>query len=332
MANAITGLPANDSLLYEVIWKPLVENPKINALPFDIIFGKIGKEIYFDTEFDGDPSEKTGCGWTFIEGSAITKKKLDPKELDCSIKQCYTDLLKSIFGDKLPDGHKRGELYPEIIGRINEKQVNLFNERLIQLVFLGDTAKTGYISTLDGVLKKLQTGIANGDGTVDGGTITASDLSLANVENTIYTKFIEPQSQLLKAIDNSQKKLIVTQSVFEAYARFLQASSSAFQYTNAQAIQEGITNVKHSGIELINANWIDRGLKRYFPTSPASVLNYGVLTVPSNHKIMIDGNGFEQIDPQYILNDDEVISPLTAMVDYEYGFGELNVFAGGTGA
>ena len=87
----------------------------------------------------------------------------------------------------------------------------------------------------------------------------------------------------------------------------------------------------NQGIPLINANYIDRGIALYDTTgSPASTVNPNrvILTVPTNHKIMIDGSGFEMIEPWYERKDDMVYSPASAMVDYVYGYGELNVIAG----
>jgi len=62
MANAVTSLPENGSIPYEVFWKPLLNDPKINALPFSLHSGKIGREMYFDAEFSGAPTLKTTCG------------------------------------------------------------------------------------------------------------------------------------------------------------------------------------------------------------------------------------------------------------------------------
>jgi hypothetical protein len=43
---------------------------------------------------------------------------------------------------------------------------------------------------------------------------------------------------------------------------------------------------------------------------------------------MLDGTGFEMIDPFYDRKDDIVYSPASAMVDYVYRFGFYNVIAG----
>jgi len=326
--DAFSSLPDNNSLAYEVFWKPLLNDPKINALPFVIHAGKIGKELYFDTQFTDVPTIKTTCGWDWKDGKPVTKKALDPVEFDFSFKQCYTDFVKSIWGDKLPDGWRKGELTPEIINRILEKQSNAFNTNLLYALFLSDTGgSTPWLAGFDGVFEKLADGIAAGDGTVDAGSLSSTNLTLANIETTMYSIYTL-QSDLMKAFDNSQKVFIVTQNVYEAWSRFLQVGNgSAWNYQDPNAIKNGVSGITYQGIPLINASYIDRGIQRFDPASPTTAERI-ILTVPTNHHIMLDGSGFEDIEPFYDRKDDIVYSPASAMVDYQYGYGELNVVAG----
>lgn len=257
---------------------------------------------------------------------------MNPVELDFSFEQCYTVFLKSIFGDSLPDGWRKGELTPEIINRILIKQSNAFNTNMLYALFLSDTGgSTPWLAGIDGVFTKLLAGVAGNDGTVDAGAISNSALTLANIEGTMYGIYTA-QSDLMKTFDNNQKAFIVTQTVYEAWSRFLQVGNgSAWNYANPAAIQNGVSGITYQGIPLINANYIDRGLALYGTAgSPPAVVdpNRVLLTVPSNHKIMIDGSGFEMIEPFYDRKDDLVLSPASAMVDYQYGYGELNVIAG----
>lgn len=328
MANAVTTIADNNSLAYEIFWKPLLNDPKINALPFTLHTGKIGKELYFDAEFSGHPTIKADCGWDFKTGSAITKKALDPVEFDFSFKQCYTVFLKSIFGDNLPDGWRKGELTPEIIDRIVTKQSNAFNTNLLYALFLSESGQSNpWLQGFDGVFKKLLAGSVAHDGTVNMGAITSTDIDLTHIEGTMYD-FYTSQSNLMKTFDNSQKAFIVTQNVYEAWGRYLQiATGVAGNLPDRTSIQNGITGLSYQGIPLINASYIDRGIQLYDSTSPTTSERI-ILTVPSNHHIMIDGSGFESVEPFYDRLTDIVYSPASAMVDYQYGYGELNVFGG----
>lgn len=332
MANAVTALPANGSIPYEIFWKPLLEDPRINGLPFTLHNGKIGKELYFDSEFTAEPTIKASCGWDYKTGTPITKKALDPYELDFSFQQCYTDFLKSIFGDNLPDGWRKGELTPEIVDRIVTKQSNSFNTNMLMALFFGDTASsTTWLTGIDGVFKKLLAGVAANDGTVDAGAISDSAINLTNIEATLYNIYTS-QSNLMKTFDNSQKVFIVTSTVYEAWARYLQiATGVGGNIPDRASVQNGVTGISYQGIPMVNANYLDRGIALYDTGgSPVAPLNPNrvILTVPSNHHIMIDGSGFESIEPWYERKDDKVYSPASAMIDYQYGYGELNVIAG----
>ena len=326
--DAFSTVPESNSLAYELFWKPLLNDPKINALPFMINVGKIGKELYFDTEFTDTPTIKAACGWDWKNGTPITKKSLDPVEFDFSFKQCYTDFVKSIFGDNLPDGFRKGELTPELIDRIVTKQSNAFNTNLLYALFLSESGQANpWLAGFNGVYKKLKTGAAANDGTVDVGTITATDLLPANIEATMY-EFYVGQSNLMKTFDNSAKAFIVTQNVYEAWSRFLQiGNGSAWNYQNPSTIQNGVSGITYQGIPIINANYVDRAIQLFDSTSPTTSERI-ILTVPTNHHIMIDGTGFETLDPFYDRLTDIVYSPASAMVDYQYGYGELNVIGG----
>ncbi len=52
------------------------------------------------------------------------------------------------------------------------------------------------------------------------------------------------------------------------------------------------------------------------------------LTTPSNHIFLMDGSGYVSADPVYLPATDEVLVPSTALIAYEYGFGELNLYSG----
>jgi len=330
--DAFSTIAANDSFAYEVFWKPLLNDPKVNALPFQLNVGKIGKKLYFDAEFTDHPTIKATCGWDWKDGTPITKKALDPVELDFSFKQCYTDFLKSIFGDNLPNGFRKGELTPEIINRIIAKQSNAFNTNMLYALFLSDTGgSTPWLAGIDGVYTKLLAGATANDGTVDVGAISNTDINLTNIEATLY-EIYTAQPDLMKTFDNGQKAFIVTQTVYEAWARYLQINTAVGgNLIDRASLQNGVTGISYQGVPMINANYVDRGLALYdLSGSPLAVTdpNRIILTVPTNHHIMIDGTGFEDVEPFYDKKDDIVYSPASAMIDYQYGYGELNVIGG----
>ena len=330
--NAITLMPENNSIPYELILKPLLEYPKVNELGFNFKEGKVGRELYMDSPFLSTPSLKTACGWDFKRGSGIVKKALNPYELDFSFEQCYTVFLKSVFGDSLPNGWKKGELTPEIIDIIVSKQSNSFNYNLLMALFFADTASsTTWLSGGDGIFKKLADGIAANDGTVDFGAITDADISLANIESTLNAIY-NAQAEYLMMQPDASKVLIVTHSIYKAWQRFVQVggSSAGIAYTSATALVNGVGAINYNGIKMVDASYLDQGLKLYgnAGTSASTNLHRAILTVPTNHTIVMDGAGFLDIEPYYNRDLDVVRSPASAMIDYQYAFGDLNVVAG----
>jgi hypothetical protein len=111
----------------------------------------------------------------------------------------------------------------------------------------------------------------------------------------------------------------------------LQTQTGMTSILQTDYITKGINTLTYNDVPFYVVDFVDRGLKLYDVTgSPASTLNphRAILTVGSNHHIMIDGDGFEMVDPFYDRKDDIVYSPASAMVDYVYLFGDLNVIAG----
>jgi hypothetical protein len=326
-----TTLPQNNSIAWELFYQPLVENPPVQGLGMNFIEGKIGRELYFDSKYGSLGTPKTECGFNFRPGTGWAKKDLNPKELDFSVEECYIPFLKSVFGDNLPNGHQKGELYPELIDRMTTKQLYAANEDLLAVLFLGDTSSSNsMLATIDGVDAKWLAGVANGDGTVDAGAITATDLLPANIEAT-FNRVFEAQPRQLRRQAANLKKFWVTGSVYYAFQRYLQINTGTTTIVQTSNITEGITIAKYNGIEIVNLDWLDDAIVDYNSVgSPPSTVNPHriYLTMPSNHALMMDGSGYTMIDPFYDRKDDKVYSPLTAMIDYQYGFGFYNVFAG----
>lgn len=328
-----TTFPTNNSIPSEIFYTPLVENPPVQGLGMRFIEGKIGRELYFDSLYPSLGKASTFCSPTRTEGTAWTKKALDPGALDFDVKECYQPYVKSIYGDTLPNGLAIGELTPEIVDRLTEKQLYAANQDLLATLFLGDKTSTNdMLAVIDGIFVKLLAGVADNDGTVDaiGGAITDTDLLPANIE-ALFNTFIEAQPRMLRRTAPNLKKFWVTGSVYYAFQRYLELNTGTTTIVQTSNITDGITNVKYKGIELVNLDWLDDAIADYDTTgSPPSTVNPHriILTKPDNHVLMMDGEGYKTINPFYDPVSKYIISDLMAMIDYQYGFGELNVFGG----
>lgn len=334
MANLITSVDAIETTEYQLYVKPLLADPQISALPFDFSYGNMPKDIFFNGNSDKITGIKDDCGWSFKgSGVTFTKKTLDPIEVQAPVEQCYTVLLKKLFGNKLPDGALRGELPAEVTDFMVTQQNYAFNRDLLSILFLGDTGATpdDYYSLLDGVFTKLAAGVSNTDGTVDGGALSDSDVNTTNFFASMKAIY-DLQPRMLKGIPNNKKVWIWTQALYDAYLSYLQEktqTSAGIIQTNY--ITDGLQVNAFLGIPIVVLNIIDERLETDFTSgSPAAPVDpyRGVLTVGTNHIIMMDGQGFKNSNQFYLPKEDKVYVTGSALIDYQYGYGELNVVFG----
>jgi hypothetical protein len=332
MANVITSIPAQATEQYDLYVKPLLDDPKINSLPFDILVGKYkNRELYFNNNLDKATVQKITCGWDFQTGIAFTKKTIEPVEVACAIEQCYDELVNTIFANGLPDGFRRGELTPEVLNFLLTQQQYTFNRDLLSFLFLGDeTISDAYYSIMDGIYAKLAAGVVAVDGTVDAGALTSSNLDTSNFFTTMKAVY-DAQSRQLKRVAKNQKVWIWTESVYDAYLAYLYASTQ----TNAGAIQresivDGLETGAFMGIPIVVVGLVDERLEADFLDASDNVIDpYRViLTVGSNHKLLLDGSGFMAQEAWYSQDDDVYRIAGSALIAYEYGYGDLNVIAG----
>lgn len=131
---------------------------------------------------------------------------------------------------------------------------------------------------------------------------------------------------------NSFSLWIWTETVYDAYVNYLYVSTQ----TNAGLIQRetivgGIDENQFMGIPILVVPIVDERLEADFTTgSPLAVVDpYRViLTDPTNHKVLLDADGLAKVNTWYENKDDKYYMTGSALFDYEYGYGELNVYSG----
>lgn len=334
MANLITSVDSIATSEYELYLKPLLNDPQFQSLPFNFAYGNMPRDIFFNTNADKITGAKTGCGWTF-RGDSVTfnKKTLNPVELQAPVEQCYSVLLKKLFGDKLPDGALRGELSAEVVDFMLTQQMYSFNRDLLSIFMLGDTAVSdspAYYSLLNGFYTKLIAGEAASDGTVDAGGIVAADLLPGAFFAKMKTVY-DAQPRLLKNIPNNKKVWIWTQALYDAYLAYLQEKTQVTAgVIQTEYITDGVQVNAFLGVPIVVLGIVDERLETDFldPSSQPENPYRCVLTDPTNHIILMDGTGFKDSNMWYEKIDDKVYVTGSALIDYQYGYGELNVFAG----
>lgn len=334
MANLITSVQSIATQEYNVYVEPMLNNPTLKSLPFDFLYGNMPRELHFLGHTDKITGAKTACGWSFKgDGTTGTKKTLNPIELQANVEQCYTVLFKKLFGDKLPNGWKRGELSPEIIDFMQSEQMYALNRDLLSIAFLGDTDLTpdDYYSLLDGIYAKLLAGAVAVDGTVNAGAIVAADVDAGSFFDTMIAVY-NSQARMLKQVPNSEKVWIWTQALYDAYLVYLQSSTQGTAgLIQTTYVTDGIMPKSFNGIPIVVIPLIDERLDTDFTTGSPAAAEYPyrcILTKGSNHVFLMDGDGLTSGNLYYDNDNDKVKLVGSYLLDYQYGFGPLNVIAG----
>lgn len=333
MANVIASVETTSSTEWELFLKPLLDDPQIQNLPFDFLVGKfLSRDLYFNTQLDKISYKKVLCGWTFSGSTSFTKKTITPVEIAAAVEQCYTPLIETIFAGNLPDGWERGTLSAEVIDFMLTQRNYAFNRDLLTILFLGDEANGNtYYAIKDGIYKKLAAGALAGDGTVDAGALTATNLNTTNFFTTMKAVY-DARTRFMKSMDKSRLRWIWTDSVYDAYLAYLYVSTQ----TNAgiiqrESIESGLEAAQFMGIPIVRVPIVDERLEADFTSgSPLATEDpYRViLTDPTNHKVLMDGSGLTKVNAWYENKDDKYYIAGSALLEYEYGYGELNVIAG----
>lgn len=331
MANAVTSITAMEGRQDELMIKPFKNDPMVTALGMDLRLQKQIHYVYFNSQLDKITLKKTDCGWQFQGGAAITRKALTPTEVSAAIEQCYEPFLETIFAGNLPAGYQRGELSPEIVDFLMSIYMDAFKRDVLRQVFLGDTSSgDADYSPIDGVYKRLLAGVAAVDGTVDYGAVSDIDINQTNIETTLNGIY-ESQSRLLRAMPDQAKKFWVTGTVYDAWRRKIQTATGNQTVGQTDYYVNGIQRVAYNNVELVPLRFVDDYLNIDFLTgSPAAPTNPNriILTVPTNHMLVLDQAAFANARMWYENKDDKFYATASAFIGYQYGYGELNVIAG----
>lgn len=333
MASVITNIPESNSLEYEVMVAPLLDDPSIQALPFTMIVATLNKyEIYFNTNLDKITVDKNTCGWEFKGAMEFTKKVIEPVELAAAVKQCYKDLANSIFAKDLPTGFERGMLGPEITNILTTQQQYAFNRDLLSKLWLCDTASAvPYYASFDGVYKSLKTGVATNDGTVDSGvTLDATTLNTTNFFTTM-TAVYNKRTRQMKSRPRNTLLWIWTPETYDLYISYLEVSTqNTAGIIQRENVIAGTDANTFKGIPIYVSEIVGERLESDFQLSPEGVEDpyRTILTVASNHVLAMDADGFMKQNTWYNPDLDEYRIAGSALIAYKYGYGYLNVIAG----
>jgi hypothetical protein len=311
--------------------KPLIEEPTLQQLGWEIITGQSDKWLYMHTSLGKITKAKTGCGSTDnTDGVAISRKKLEANELEAYKEICYTVFNNTFLAEARKVGTDRADLTGTDIEDILR---SIFGEAvfrdMLRIMLLGDSAlaSTDY-NQLDGWVKKITAGIAASD-IQHIGAIANTDIDTDAETLALFREIYNSQGRRLKTTAAKEKAFYVTRSVFEAYQGALLANEN-LESARAELINGNVPTT-YMGIEVLPLDIIDEFLDADFKTgSPLAVAkpHRVVLSEKKNNVLYIDQESFTDAEIWYDRNSQKNKFRASYILDVQYKYGEMMVTAG----
>ena len=332
---SFTTYTGKQSEFRELVMKKLAGFARVDQLGFQLVEDvQSNKIMYKDNYLDKITKKFTTCQNTETgTGVSVSSFTLSVVNMQAQLEQCAAVFDATIAEVLRKKGADINDLTgTEIEAYVLERVAEAAARDLFRILFLGDTTLSNSDYTaFDGVFKKIKAGYLAGDGTVYGGTITASDINTSNIINTLDSKLWDVQPYELKFIPDNEKVLLVTDNIFRAYKKYL--SSTSFGIVEQRsALVNGISDITFRGIPVVSLGVIDKYIATDFATgSPAAASTpyRAILTKADNHYLATDTlTASSQVQMWYDQTQDKNYTRLRYEAGYNYAFGELNVFAG----
>lgn len=240
----------------EAIVKEVLNAPEITSLGFNVRTDVKTKEKMYSVSMDEDVTRKrTGCGTPDIGGFSMREKFLDPVNMEISQHYCAEDFAGKVTELARKVGADVNDLTDTDIEKILKQLVSpIWKRDLITIATLADTANAdAKINQMDGLWKQVFAGVALAGGNPDKitrtTTIPAGALAADYAINTIFPNLYFNSSEHLKQVDNSQKRFLVTGSVYDNYVQSL-AKNATFESART-ALLNGMQTVTYMGIPVV---------------------------------------------------------------------------------
>lgn len=280
-------------------------------------------------------SVRSGCTAASISGTGLTVSALSLTVADFKISdgQCAATFDNTIAEMIRKKGFDINNLEgTDIDALVQELVLEAAARDMYRKLWLNDTtsANADYLG-YDGIFKKVSAGYLAGDGTTNAGSITATNLEIANIIAT-FNRVEDAQSDELKYMPDTMKKMYVTDPVWKAYRRYLQSNQFSGVAESRIALINGIETLYYNNIELINLGVISKYLSTDFTNGSPATLTTGnriLLTVPDNHIVSTDAlTDSMSLEFWYERKDDVNYWRMFYKMGYTYAWGQLNTMAG----
>lgn len=303
------GVTYDGEMAKEYIWRPALVLSGIEEYIKVLTGVKAKQQVIYATEVDKITVKDTGCDSVFGDKQITrTEKFWDPKPVEATIKQCYSDLYGTIHESQMRGGTDKYKLTGTEIEKILLRAVVPAAARDFQrMIFLSNTAivagnltggagDVANYNQVDGFWKKIITAavallIPRYTIAENAATTTAGQQLGAGRGRAILSAVYYGSKLILKQAADKDKVFLVTRSIYENYSQELE-SNQALE-SNRVLLLNGNKTLSYQGIPLIIHDVVDTYLQSDFIfgaganitiTNPHRV----ILTTRNNFQVSVD--------------------------------------------
>jgi len=257
-------------------------------------------------------------------GVDITNTTLITGGLKAFIPQCGNVFRDTIWETLMKSGNDGNDVTGTPIQKMMEQVlIPGLSRDAFNILSFGDTGSVDTdINQIDGLWTQLDAGVISGD--VD--EVAAFNAVLVDGEALAKLKLmVESANNILDQIDENDKKIYVTRSVYQNLQASYESNSTGSDLQQSM-LQDGIPTLRYRGIEVVKLAQWDSAISTFTLGNPHRAL----YTTPANHIV-----GFEKsadvtsLDVWYSKDDDKVYTSAKYRMGYVYKFGKLSVIAQG---
>ncbi len=258
----------------------------------------VKQKMYLASMQENITRKRLGCAEKTNSGAfKLREKFLIPTNLQIWDQICAED-----FGGKVTElARKKGYDINNLEGTqieelLQELYSGVWKRDMLSIAQFGDTAldpavsdlnKT--LSTMDGAWKQIFAAVALTAGDPDritrAVTVPAGALPANFARDVYFPGLYFGQSEIMKQVDNSEKKFVVAGAVYDNYLQTLMSTPQVA--ASFQILQDGQTRLSYNGIEVIANRMIDQ--------KAATLKNRGYLIVQGGIQIGTDTNQETQV-------------------------------------
>jgi hypothetical protein len=261
-------------LIYQPIFKDLIGLGYFRVMPN--VVNK--KRIQYIDKLEGIVQKANGCGFTPKGATSIYNRTVEVNDSKVELSFCFDQFLDTIFEEKLKKGANVGDLQgTEIMAALLPLIQESMTADYLRLFWFGDTSSLDDTNNItDGIWSVHVPALVAANKIPY--TNTSSGAALSPGDGLAYIKDVYDDAPLnLKGLANSEKRILVSGTVWEQYMEDLEALGGGD--AGRMMLIDGVTRMYFRGVEVIgNYNW-DYFNQKYLGLSNQHQILY---TTPDN--------------------------------------------------